>query len=171
MDAREICRTKSKMGNVQKKNKLFIRKYWVCFYDRIFRMICSKLIFVYSRVSDKIPLQKEVSYESIDQSAEDVISLKIISYDGRFVNLRSLATTTIEEVKWQAITELVLPINREHGTSVPDYRLLRPSETMLDLDESLSISQNKLSDYGKRNGFEIFIRIEFFMEFLQMNFC
>lgn len=110
------------------------------------------LFFVCSRVSDKIPLQKEVSYDSIeifDQITDDVILLKIVSYDGRLVTLRLLTTTTIEEVKCQALTELVLPFDNVHGTGVLNYKLLKPLETMLDLKESLSISQSKLSDYGK----------------------
>lgn len=88
-----------------------------------------------------------MSYESIetfDQHTDDVILLKIISYDGRLVSLCLLATQTIREVKIQAISELLLPINSD-----VHYKLLKPSETMDELSETLSIRQSKLSDYGK----------------------
>lgn len=108
-----------------------------------------------SRVCDKIPLHKDVSYDSIetfDQGTDNVISLTIISYDGRLVSLRLLTTTTIKDVKRKALTELVLPFNNEQGTGVLSYKLLKPYENMFDLNESLPISQSELSDYGKRIG-------------------
>lgn len=100
-----------------------------------------------------------MSYDSIeifeneshhDRTNEDVILLKIICYDGRFVSLELLTTMTIEEVKCQALTELVLPISNEHGTCVLNYKLLKSTGVMLDLNESLSISENHLSDHGKK---------------------
>lgn len=161
-------------GKHPEKEQTFHRKLLGMFLRLNFLNDCSKLLLVSCRVSDKIPLQKEVSYDSIeifDQSTEDAILLNIISYDGRFVNLRLSTTTTIYEVKWQALTELGLPTNIEQSTGVPNYKILKPSETMPDLDESLSITQNALSDYGKRNGHELIIWIELYVEFLQMNFC
>lgn len=119
------------------------------------RLYYSDILVFPSRVCDKIPLRKEVSYDAIetfDQSTDNVISLTIVSYDGRLISLRLLATATIKDVKCKALTELVLPINNVQGTGVLNYKLLKPSENMLDLSESLSISQSELSDYGKRSG-------------------
>lgn len=109
------------------------------------------------RVSDKLPLRKEVSHDSIeifeneshqDRVNEDTILLKIISYDGRFVSLRLLSTTTIGEVKDHALTEFRLSINNERD-NILNYKLLKPTEGMLDLNDSSSISENNLSDHGK----------------------
>ncbi|XP_037033085.1 ubiquitin-associated domain-containing protein 1-like [Bradysia coprophila] len=100
-------------------------------------------------VSDKIPLRKDVSYDSIelyDENADDAILLKIVGYDGRIVPLRLVSTTTIQEVKCQALRELVA-VSNDHGTSsILGYKLLKSNASMLALNESLSISQSNLSD-------------------------
>ncbi|KAJ6647276.1 Ubiquitin-associated domain-containing protein 1 [Pseudolycoriella hygida] len=84
-------------------------------------------------ISNKIPLRTEIPYGPI--------LLKIISYDGRLVSLRLLPTTTIQEVKCQALTELGLPIDED----VQSFKLLKPSETTLELKEDLSISKCTLA--------------------------
>ncbi|KAG4071889.1 hypothetical protein HA402_006050 [Bradysia odoriphaga] len=99
-------------------------------------------------VSDKIPLRKDVSYDSIelyDENADDAILLKIIGYDGRIVPLRLVSTTTIQEVKFQALKQLVVT-NDNGSSSVLGYKLLKSTASMLALNESLSISQSNLSD-------------------------
>lgn len=111
-------------------------------------------IFLHSpfRVSDRIPLRKDVSYDSIelfDECPNDVVLLTIMSYDGRLLPLRVVKTTTIKEVKYRALTELILPMNDERGNGALNYKLLKPSQNMIDLNESLSISQSNLSDCGK----------------------
>lgn len=92
-------------------------------------------------------MQKEVSYDSIeavDQNTDDVVLLNILSYDGRLINLRLLATTTIKDVKYEALIKL-----NEQITDVLHYKLLKTSDSMLELNECMSISQSNLSDYGK----------------------
>ncbi len=89
----------------------------------------------------------EIFNESPD---DDAISLKIISYDGRPVTLRVVKKSTIEEIKFRALAELNLSVSNERVGHDLNYKLLKPSESMRELNESLSIEKNNLSDCGKR---------------------
>lgn len=141
--------------------------------DRSIRILI-QIARLHCRVSDKIPLRKDVSYDSIELCDEnaDVILLKIIGYDGRVAPLRLMSATTIQEVKCQALRELVPSINDQGTSKVFDYKLLKPTASMLALNESLTISQSGLSDCGKCSGLhgnDGWYGFSIFM--LQMNFC
>lgn len=123
---------------------------------KMFPLICAKYSFAstslyFCSISDQIPLRKDASYDSVevftDECPDDnVILLNVMTCDGKLVSLRLLSTATIKEVKRRAMAELVLSINDECRSA--DYKLLKSSENMLDLNDSLSISESKLSNCG-----------------------
>lgn len=85
-----------------------------------------------------------------DVANDDTILLNIISYDGTIVSLRLSTTITIEELKFQALKNFkVLNTRDDLRTCVHNYKLFKPTEAIMDLNESSLISQTNLSDHGR----------------------